>query len=295
MRAIFFTIFVTCFSLFNAIAQTKSVTLNGTLVMQTGESFPYKVVLTDSGNVVKGYSLTYKAPDETKTTVRGTLDRRMRTLTFKEKDIVYSHSVSTKAFMCLVNANLEYVHGSNGYMLKGPVTSREIDNTSCTPGEIIFDNEQEVQNLFAYHEQFDTVITMRKKVKEPVAEQGVQDQEPLITDKVTAGDERSYEWHSDTLVIAVWDGGNVDGDRITLQYNGKDQLTNYYLVKEKRELRIPIVGYDVNTITILAINEGSDPPNTASVLLTDGTIKYSILAYNKKGDAAVIKVKRVKR
>ena len=277
-------------------AAQKKIVLNGTLVMKTGETFPYKLEITDSGNAIKGYSLTYQPPDETKTTIHGKLDRSLRTLSFKEKDIVYSHSVPTKAFMCLVNATLDYVYEGGKYVLKGPVTSREADNTACTQGEIVFTNEQEIQNLFAYHEQFDTVITMKKRVVAPVdATTAPVVQEPLVTDKVTTGVEKAYDWHSDTLVIDVWDGGTVDGDRITLQFNGETYLTNYFLQKEKKQLRIPISGYEVNTIAILADNEGSDPPNTASILLTDGTSKYSILAYNKKDDVALIRIRKTKQ
>ena len=296
MRALFLTLVIILCGQFIVTGQTKPVTLTGKLVMATGEVFPYKVVLTDSADVVKGYSVTYKEPDDTKTTIRGILDRHMRTLNFKEKEIVYSHNVSTKAFMCLVNANLEEVHEAGGNVLKGPITSREKDNTACTEGEIIFDNDKELQNLFAYHEHFDTVISMKKRVRgpEPVnaaPEQKVQ--EPLVTDKVTAGMEKLYEWHSDTVIIDIWDGGNVDGDRVTLNFNGKTYLSHYTLVKEKKQLHIPIIGADIKTITIFAENEGSEPPNTASITLTDGIIKYNILAYNKKGDAALIRVKKV--
>jgi len=296
MRALFLTLVIILCGQFIVTGQTKPITLTGKLVMATGEVFPYKVVLTDSADVVKGYSVTYKVPDDTKTTIRGILDRHMRTLNFKEKEIVYSHNVSTKAFMCLVNANLEEVHEAGGNVLKGPITSREKDNTACTEGEIIFDNDKELQNLFAYHEHFDTVISMKKRVREPepvnaTPEQKVQ--EPLVTDKVTAGMEKLYEWHSDTVIIDIWDGGNVDGDRVTLNFNGKTYLSNYTLVKEKKQLHIPIIGADIKTITIFAENEGSEPPNTASITLTDGIIKYNILAYNKKGDAALIRVKKV--
>ncbi len=294
MKAVFFTLLLIHCALFTAMAQSKPIVLNGSLIMKTGEIFPYKIVLTDSGDVIKGYSLTYKEPDETKTAIRGTLDRRMRTLSFKEKEINYSHNVSTKAFMCLVNAQLEYVRDASGYVLKGPITSREADNTACTPGEIVFNNEQEVQNLFAYHEHFDTVISMKKKVKEPeTVRTTLEIQEPLVTEKVTAGTEKSYEWNSDSIIIDVWDGGNVDGDRITMKFNGITYLNNYYLVKEKRQLRLPISGHNINELIIFAENEGSDPPNTASIMLTDGAVKYSILAYNKKGDAALIKIKKV--
>jgi hypothetical protein len=295
MKPAFLTLFFILGALLTGNAQSKQTTLTGTLTMQTGEVFPYKLVFTDSGKVIKGYSLTYKEPDETKTAIRGTLDRQMRTLTFKEKDIISSHNVQTKAYMCLVDASLDYVQDGSGKALKGPAISRETDNTSCTPGEIVFNDAKELDNLFSYHEQFDTIITMKKKVKEPVAAAPEPiAAEPIEQDKVTAGIDKSYEWHTDTVVLDIWDGGTVDGDQVTIQFNGKPVLTNYSLVKEKKQLRLPIKGTDVNTLLITAINEGFDPPNTASLILTDGTIKYSILAYNKKGNAALIKIKRVK-
>ncbi len=295
MKTVFFTLSVLLSALTTVNAQTKQTTLTGKLVMKTGEVFPYKLVFTDSGNVIKGYSLTYNESDETKTAIRGAIDRQMRTLLFKEKDIIYSHSVQTKAYMCLVNASLEYVQDGNGKALRGPITSREADNTSCTPGEIIFNDDKELQNLFSYHEQFDTVISMKKKVKEPapVATEPTA-QETLEQEKVTAGVEKLYEWHSDTVILDIWDGGTVDGDHVTIQFNGKPVLSNYSLVKEKKQLRLPIVGKELNTLMIVADNEGLDPPNTASLILTDGATKYSILAYNNKGNASLIKIKRVK-
>ncbi len=264
--------------------------------------------MTENAGIIKGYSLTYKEPNDTKAGIQGTLDRRNHRLSFKEKDILYSHGFHTKAYMCLVNATLEYVQSGNGFVLKGPITSAEADNTVCTGGTITFNNAEEIQNLFGYHEQYDTVISMKKKVKEPVeangneakvkddagSEQALVAQQPAGTDKITKGIEKTYDWKSDSVIIDVWDGGNVDGDRISISFNDQPYLTNYYLVKEKRQLRIALDPLSVNTITIMANTEGSDPPNTASLLLTDGTRKYSVLAYNLKGQVSVIKLKKVK-
>ncbi len=295
MRAIFCQVLFS-FWAFLSFAQSKQVTLSGIISLNTGEVFPYKVVFTESEGRIKGYSLTYNEPDETKAAVSGLLDRRMHTLSFKETDIIYSHGFQAHAFMCLIDANLEYVSG-RGNILTGSITSKETDKTACTGGTILFNNDKEILNLFSYHEKFDTVISMKKKTKEtyiPQPEKAASPEPRLITEKVTAGIEKTYDWHTDTVVIDVWDGGNVDGDRITLSFNGKPYFNNYFLVKEKRQLRLPISGNHVNTITIFADNEGSDPPNTASLLLTDGAIQYSVLAYNPKGRQAIIKIKRMK-
>jgi hypothetical protein len=278
-----------------SLAQPKEITLTGTLEVNTGEIFPYKIVVTESGGVIKGYSLTYKEPNETKAVISGTLDRMGHTLKFKETEIVYSRGFHTKAFMCLIDARLRDEYGNS---LIGPITSKEADNTACTGGKIIFKNSEQIQNLFGYHDQYDTIISMKKKPKPSiVVPEDPHEEEPskvMVTEKVTAGMEKIYEWHSDTVVIDVWDGGNVDGDRITLKYNGNTYLDKYYLAKQKKQLRIPVSRVGTDIITILADNEGTEPPNTASLLLWDGSTKYSILAYNPKGNEAVIKIRRVK-
>ena len=285
------TLSVVSCSMYTTLAQPKQTSLTGTLKMKTGEVFPFKITLTDSSGIVRGYSFTYIEPGDTKATIRGTLDRHMRTLTFSEKEIIYSRNFHTRAFMCLIHASLKY----NGHELRGLINSREADNTTCTPGEIIFSNAAELNDLFSHHEHFDTIISMKGRVKTaPGQESATAIQAPLVTEKITSGVEKTYEWHSDTVVIDAWDGGNVDGDRITLRFNGNALLTNYSLVKEKRQLRIPLPRDGVSTITILAENEGSDPPNTASLLFTDGAIQYSILSYNPRGMTSVIKIRRVK-
>ncbi len=291
--------FVTLFLFIPALsfAQGGAVTLTGTLEVSTGETFPFKVVLTEQEGKVKGYSLTYKEPDDTKALITGKLDKQARTLSFKETEIVYSHNFHTRAFMCLIDARLNYVYAGNRYVLKGSITSKEADKTSCTDGVLTFANEDELKNLFSYHDTFDTVISMKRKVIKPAEEtdksKTVKEELPPAMDQVTAGVAKAYEWHSDTVVIAVWDGGDIDGDRITLQYNGKNCLENYMLQRAKKEIRIPVSTSGTDIITIIAENEGAAPPNTANLLLTDGAKKYSILAYNKKGDQAIVRIKRV--
>lgn len=279
-------------------AQTNNFTLTGKLVLHTNEVFPYKLVLKETNGVVSGYSITYDDPNDTKTTVTGTLDRRTKKLTFKESGIVYSHMVHTTAYMCLLSAELGYGFKNGERVLTGDITSTEVDNTACTGGVLVFSKKEEIQHLFDYHDDFDTVISMKKKQVAPVAEtepEVIPTKKAIVEEQITEGIEKTFDWYSDSVVISVWDGGNIDGDRITLLYNKVPLLTNYYLVKEKKELHMHLTRNAEDTVTIIALNEGSDPPNTANLLFTDGQKQYSVLAYNTKGRRAVIKLRRVKR
>ncbi len=279
-----------------AVAQKNQVTLTGVIEVNSGEVFPYKLVLKESGGIVSGHSLTYKEPDETKAKVTGTLNRTSHTLSFKETEIVYSHGFHTKAYMCLIDANLDYLPGNKGNVLKGNITSVEADKTACTGGTVIFDNSDEIQNLFSYHDQLDTFISMKKRTPAtaPItaAAPPANEERPVVTEQITSGTDKAYEWHSDTVTIDIWDGGNVDGDRVTLLFNDVPVLTNYFLVKEKRRLRLPLAKGRLNTLTVAAENEGSDPPNTASLTLSDGDVHYSLLAYNRKGQTAMVKIRK---
>ena len=275
-------------------AQAKELLLNGTITMQTGEQFPYKLVLKEAGGKASGYSVTFSEPEETRTTIKAIIDRQMQTVSFKETAIIASHSHRTKAYMCLIDAQLEVQQGSAGKVLAGLITSKEADKTACTPGTITFSDAREIERLFSYNDEPDTVIVMKKRVIAPVGTTTVTKAPTIpIIEKITTGIEKTFEWYSDTVVIDLWDGGDIDGDRITLRLNGKPLLERYYLVKEKKQLRIPVPGSGVYTLSIMADNEGDDPPNTASLLLTDGAIPYSVLAYNNKGNKAEIKIKKL--
>lgn len=277
----------------------QSYTLSGMMQMNTGETFPYKIVFTEENGNIRGSSYTFAPPQQTKSTIKGTIDRYERKIKFRETEITESRGMPTKAFMCLVNATLIYDRSYNGATLSGPVSSRQTDKTACTPGTLLFNTADELQPLFQPKETFDTVITMKKKT--PVqAPAGIKVSQPDIptpipeTEKITAGKVNTYDWYTDTLILDIWDGGNTDGDRVTIACNGKTYLERHYLIKEKKRVKIALNTEGINTLSILADNEGSDPPNTATMLLSDGDKKYSILAYNNMGQRAIIKIRKVK-
>jgi hypothetical protein len=271
-------------------------TLTGSVNMNTDEVFTYKIVFTESQGSIKGYSITYDPPNETKAAITGTLDKAGRSLSFRETEIIYSHDVRTRAYMCLLDAKTEYVQSLKGKILQGALSGNEADRTACTGGTVTFAVPEEISLLFDRREQFDTIITMKKKAKEtpvavaqpPVAEQ------PMVTDKITKGTDKTYEWHSDTVIIDIWDGGVSDGDQVTIEYNGRTYLSKHVLSKQKKQLRLPVSPTGMDIITILADNEGWDPPNTATLMLTDGTTRHSVVSYNPKGQISVIKIKRVR-
>lgn len=278
-----------------AYAQSAKVTLHGTLVMSTGEEFPYRIELTEANNIITGYAYTFDERDEAQSVIKGKVDKQNRKLTFKETEIVKSTNVVTKAFMCMVQASLEYRNSQ----LSGTANSKQLDNTACTPGTITFSNVREIEELFSSHDKYDVEIRMGEKKKEetPVA---VLEAIPVaanqanVTDKITVGVEKSFMWYSDSVVLDVWDGSTFDGDIVSILFDGKPVLNKYVIQKGKKRISffLPLTG--IHTLAIVAENEGTDPPNTATLTLYDGTAHYNIISYNKKGSQSVIKIKKEK-
>jgi hypothetical protein len=289
----------------------KNYKLQGYLAVPGGESFNYRIAFTDSLGVIDGYSLTYKDIDtkETKAWIQGSIDRKNKTLTFKETGIAYNHGFETNVVICLVDAVLKYEAINKGHILTGPIVSKDAGNAYCGGGSITFVNDDELQRLFADdQEKKDSVIAVkpapiavaqpqqpRKPIK--VVYDTIRRQAPVADpvpheDRITSGDVKVYEWESDTLVLDIWDGGHIDGDVVSVWFNGKAVLNNYTLTKDKKRLSIPLVPGIENILTIVAGNEGNEAPNTANLLLTDAAKNYPVIAYNEVGKKAIIRIKK---
>jgi hypothetical protein len=73
---------------------------------------------------------------------------------------------------------------------------------------------------------------------------------------------------TDLVHISMYDFGNLDQDSLSMKMNGDWILNNHELTKEIYTTHI-VLKKGVNTFVIHAENEGSEPPNTARIKITD--------------------------
>src|SRR5690606_1546136 len=112
--------------------------------------------------------------------------------------------------------------------------------------------------------------------------------------EITEGKDKIYEWVSDTIIFEIRDGGKIDGDVVSVSFNNNIVLHNYTLTKGVKRILLPLSGKEVDAITIIAGNEGNEPPNAADIMLQDGDRLYEIIAHNKIGKKANILIRRKK-
>ncbi len=296
---------ITCalllFPLFCA-AQRPSFTLNGSLGVESGETFTYQLVFTDSAGFISGYAVTYLQKEyDTRAAITGTIDRKNKTLSVTETEIVYNHGFRSHAIICLIKSTLTYRKEGSSFVLAGPVTSKDIGNASCSRGSVRFEDAGVLEALF--HEAPSAPqplqpatpprVVVIDKTK-PAQTQPATAATPVSPQpaQITEGREKIYDWQTDTIVFEIWDGGRIDGDVVTVRYNDAIILSKHQLTKEKKRIILPLTGKETDMITVIAGYEGNEPPNTANIALHDGNVIHEIVAHNSFGKQAHIRIRK---
>jgi hypothetical protein len=312
-----FRFLLLCFLLWCSIpvkGQQATYRLRGFMGVQGGESFTYRLELKDSTrNLLSGYAYTYlNEKNDVKAYVVAEVDRSRKTLLLKELHIVHNNYFRSNAIICLVDALLTYSNEEKS--LSGPLITMTAGNgANCSKGSISFANAAELEQLFnpsiaaiagtpaQSKPQQKPQDVARKPVKiiydtlprsQPKIVLTPGQTEKKTPDNITEGKDKSYHWHSAQIVMELWDGNNVDNDRVTVLFNGNEVLQHYTLSKEKKKLTLPVGGNELNIITIIADNEGADPPNTANIMLWDDAVSYEVIAHNTIGKRALIKIRK---
>ena len=80
-----------------------------------------------------------------------------------------------------------------------------------------------------------------------------------------------------TFKVDFYDNGEIDGDSITVFYNGKIVVSHKMLTTNAISLTLSLdENVKENIITMYADNLGTIPPNTALMIVTDGDKRYEV-------------------
>lgn len=116
----------------------------------------------------------------------------------------------------------------------------------------------------------------------------VPESKKLILDFPPAPVYRGFETRKSEVVKSIniansvfqvdfYDNGVIDGDSISVFFNGKLILTNKMLTAQPLTLTLSIdKNFKHNTLTMYAENLGSIPPNTALMIVRDGGKRYEV-------------------
>jgi len=85
------------------------------------------------------------------------------------------------------------------------------------------------------------------------------------------------EFKSDSLILALYDNGEIDGDTVSLLFNGEVIIAKQMLKASalKKTIFLP-PGVEESTLILYAENLGKYPPNTGLLVIHDGEETYQL-------------------
>ena len=86
---------------------------------------------------------------------------------------------------------------------------------------------------------------------------------------------KTIEVKGDSVKLEFYDNGAVDGDSISVFYNNKLIVQHLMLTERPAAFTVPLID-KINEIIMYAENLGTEPPNTALLVVTDKTKHFEI-------------------
>lgn len=295
---VFFIFSLLYFSTIASAADT--LYFKGKIKVAKSISYDYSLrfTITDK-NQVTGYSLSDPGgPTETKTKITGTYDSVNSIMNFEEKSVLRSKVNLQKNFLCFVKASLKLKKTKLIEELSGKFIGIEPGKTGqCASGEIKLINTNMVKAFLKQKnnpaDSADKATTQIKKdktgkipegKKEPPIDKPVESPVSITTqakkeNMITISDEKGKEFSitGNKIQLSIWDNGEVDGDRISILLNDKYILEDYVVTFSAKTIEVTLSDKEIDTIRIVALNEGKMSPNTAAIKITSKFEEYPII------------------
>lgn len=269
----------------NLFANTKDTLYYlGTVKVSKKVSYKYAIrFFIDDNNNVSGYSLTDPGGKyETKTKIIGSYDSTANAISFFEKKILRSKVDTSRRDLCFMSAKLVFRKINGLEVLSGDFTGTNPKrNSNCGKGIIQLINTQKVQKIIEESNSINeggksTIVDGKKEEKNKVH-------------KVESSKPFAFLFDESEVTISVYDNGIVDDDKISVIVNGKYVLKDYTLDSAKKVFAVKIPQKEQNIrINIVAMNEGTEPPNTTMAIIESASEKYLVEIRAKKNESRII-------
>lgn len=122
---------------------------------------------------------------------------------------------------------------------------------------------------------FDTTVTIENERQQQIPALPVK---PAVVYKErTKSVLKTFNVNSETIKVEFYDNGEIDGDSISVFYNGKLIVSRLMLTDRPSTFILPIdKTKEVNELVMYAENLGTQPPNTALMVVTYGENRYEV-------------------
>ena len=134
----------------------------------------------------------------------------------------------------------------------------------------------------------DTVVqatVIQRKIENPVINREFAERENVV--------QKLIEVDSDSITIDLYDNGDVDGDSVSVFFNGELLGANLMLSTRSIHMNIKLdTTKEFNDLSMFANNLGAIPPNTALMLISDGKKRYEVRLSSSLDKTGAVRIRR---
>jgi len=285
LRFLFIMIF---FKFFAGYSQDTSEYV-GAIKLNDSSVITYKVNFKISGTKVEGFSVTdFGGEHETKSNLVGFYDQEKKKLAFNEIGIIYTKSPVTQKDFCFIHFRpTNYKNGKTSYF-KGDFKGLFSDGQECISGEIYLNSvEKASEKLAKVSKKINNSNRVPDSVKVKFNNLKLMDR--VNTNVLKANKTLSVFTKSKFVNLELYDGGQEDGDIITIMVNDKKVLSNFTVTSNRNVLPIEILA-DKTSIVLIAENTGTISTNTAVIEISDGKNNIRALTNLNVGETTQIDI-----
>ncbi len=272
----------------------------------SASNYLVELVLQPEKGYVQGVLNYYFKDTYRSMQVKGNYNAATRQLSLYNIPLTYFGSVANFQIDCIMNMQATLRVAKAESRLVGSFISLPDYKYTCTDVNFslvmnadISKKDSVLQAIREYKETYQvwkpsatdtmpSVNIVQRKVVNYVIENQFKDRASEIAGEI--------EVNSDSLKVDFYDNGEVDGDSISIFFNS--QLLAFHQKLGTRSIHFDLKldpSSEVNELSMFANNLGSIPPNTALMIIDDGTRQHQVRLSSSLEKNATIRIRRKKK
>ncbi len=280
------------FLLFPLQMFSQDITGIWTGFLQIGDTkLPYELVISGKNNNLSGYSLLVFTFNGVENVGIKTIELKIKraSISLEDGELIYDN-YTTSGRKVKLYGTMAWVGKDLNMTLAGTFATRSMDmrapSENSFKGTIFLQRknpltqtrlisklaEMDLLNNLSFIKSIakrEEKFTGTKEIKTPLVHSEIV---PRKTEII-----RAISFHSDSLLISLYDNGEVDGDTVSVILNGKIIMAKQGLTAKaiNKMISTSELG-DSSELVMYAENLGRIPPNTGLLILQDGNERYQV-------------------
>ena len=261
------------------IKVNTNYSLNGLLFLKDSSILTYKIEFkTNNEFKFQGTSLTdYYGPNKTKSIIFGEWDDENKTISFYETLNTFTKSNSKPNEFCFIKVNnAKFKEKRNKLFIDGFFEAYYNNDQICTTGKMaLISNLNLNLNNIKINSVDSSILDLTVNNSQ---KSNLSSEDKFIINTI-----------SDSVNVEIWDGQEMDNDKITIQFNTKFLLKNFQISKVRHKINLALHN-GINDLIIFAENEGLNPPNTVNLNISGNDFNIPLITKLKLGQKAKIQI-----